>query len=302
MITDRDIQVLLEVATYYVLNRQQIQRLCFASDKTGRVTRRRLQTLVDGGMLNRHRAQVHYPNSAPASAVYYPSRRGSQLLAEHTGDEQYLLTPDQCPQPHHVQHWLAVSDTHIALNGAIAGQDRVTVDGWINEWDVVNKDQRDPQKRFRLYTLIQENPRLICAPDAAFLLSTLGFSKVFYVEQDRGTTGVQQVAARKIKGYAELLARRLHRNHFPASNVDSFTVLCVANNERRRDALRKAFARHSSAKLWKFCAAGVLTPEAFLQQPIMYPATGEPMPLVNPPPFLFTRRGCIFSSRSSYPK
>lgn len=282
MITDRDIQVLLAVAQYYVLNRPQIQRLCFASDQTGRVTRRRLQTLVDQRLLNRHRAQVHYPGSAPAGSIYYPAKKGSQLLAEHTGDEQYLLTPDQCPQPHHVLHWLAISDTHIALNAAIALQHEVSVDAWVNEWDVVNKDESDPQRRFRLYTLLNENPRLICAPDAAFLLSTRGFSKVFYVEQDRGTTGARQVAARKIKGYAELHARGLHRNHFPETNVNSFTVLCVANNTRRRDALRSAFFRMDGAELWKFTAATELTSERFLHEAIVYPATGDPMPLVKP--------------------
>jgi hypothetical protein len=282
MMTDRDIQVLLAVDKYYVLNRPQIQGLCFESDKTGRVTRRRLQTLVSGRFLNRHRAQVHYPGSAPAGSIYYPSKRGSEFLAEHTGDDRYLLTPDQCPQPHHVLHWLAVSDTHIALDRSIACQDRVSVDGWINEWDVVNKDERDPQKRFRLYTLLNENPRLICAPDAAFLLSVLGFSKVFYVEQDRGTTGVKQVAARKIKGFAELLQRGLHRSHFPETNVDSFTVLCVAHNARRRDALRKAFAGLTGADLWRFCAAPEVTPKRILHDAIIYPAVGDAIPLVKP--------------------
>ena len=42
MITQRDIEVLLALYRYYVLNRPQIQRLCFANDTTGRVTRRRL--------------------------------------------------------------------------------------------------------------------------------------------------------------------------------------------------------------------------------------------------------------------
>lgn len=281
MITDRDIQVLLAVSRYYVLNRPQIQRLCFASDHTGRVTRRRLQALVSDRLLNRHRAQVHYPGSAPAGSVYYPSKQGNQLLAEHTGDDHFLLTPDQCPQPHHVLHWLAVSDTHIALDEAIARQDQVRLDGWINEWDVVNKDAGDPQQRFRLYTLLTEDPRLICAPDAGLLLSTQGFSKVFYLEQDRGTTGAQQVAARKIKGYAELFRRGLHRHHFPTTNVGSFTVLCVAHNARRRDALRRAFAGLAGSELWRFSAAPELTAERFLHDAVVYPAVGEAMPLVR---------------------
>jgi hypothetical protein len=55
----------------------------------------------------------------------------------------------------------------IALDEAISRQTDVKIEGWINEWDIVNKDESVPEKRFRLYTLIRENPRLSCAPDAA---------------------------------------------------------------------------------------------------------------------------------------
>ncbi len=281
MLTDRDIRVLLAVVTYYVLSRPQIQRLCFPTDKTGRVTRRRLQELVTQGLLNRHRAQVVYPNSAPAGSVYYPSAKGCAVLAEYTGDDAYLLTPTQCPLPHHVQHWLAVSETHIKLDEAVDAQDAVQLGGWINEWDTVNKDQQEPEKRYQLHTLLNENPRLICAPDAAFTLTVLGFTKVFYLEQDRGTTGVHHVLARKHRGFSELAARCAHRVHFPETNVDSFTVLCVANDVRRREALRKAFRDADRADLWKFVAASELTSESFLHAPIVYPCVGDPIPLVN---------------------
>ena len=39
MITDRDILILVALVHYYVLNRQQIQRLVFANDPNGRITR-----------------------------------------------------------------------------------------------------------------------------------------------------------------------------------------------------------------------------------------------------------------------
>jgi len=89
-----------------------------------------LQALVSSGLLNRHRAQVVYPNSAPAGSVYYPSEKGIALLAEYTGDNAILLTPTQQPVPHHVAHWLAVSETHISLNEAIAAQERVILEGF----------------------------------------------------------------------------------------------------------------------------------------------------------------------------
>ncbi len=285
MITDRDLDFLFSLAVYYVLSRHQVQKLCFKTDKTGRVTRRRSDKLVKQGLINRHRAEVRYPNSAPAGSVYYPSEKGNQLLAEHTGDDAYLLTPTQRPQSHHIMHWLACSDTHITFDAAIEAQNRVQCERWINEWDICNIDETNPERRFRLYTLLEDHPRLVCAMDAAFLLSVTiaasTFLKVFYLEQDRGTTGALQVAARKHKGYAELAKRQCHRMHFPETNVDTFTVLCIAHTPGRRDALRRAFKGRDGSSLWKFASATELTVDSFLFAPVWYPVIGDPMPLVK---------------------
>jgi len=93
---------------------------------------------------------------------------------------------------------------------------------------------------------------------------------------------VNQVAARKCKGYAALAEATLHAKHFPATNVQTFTVLCVAPNSRRREALRKAFGGKVGSQLWRFAAGDELTPATFLHEPIWYPVSGEPMPLVKP--------------------
>ena len=92
-------------------------------------------------------------------------------MAEHFEDERFLSTPTLSPIQHHVPHWLAVSDTHIAFDQSVNGQDRVQIIAWLNEWDAVNKHETAPEKRYRIYTLIRERPRLVCAPDAAFLLA-----------------------------------------------------------------------------------------------------------------------------------
>jgi hypothetical protein len=181
MITDRDIRILLALAIYYVLNRPQIQRLCFEDHNSPRVTRRRLQTLVSENLINRHNLVFHHPRAGSPGPVYYPSRKGCEFLAEYFDDEKYLLTPTQAPQSHHVFHWLAVSATHITFDQAVATQQEVKLDGWLNEWDVVNKDESAPEKRFQLYTLLRESPRLVCAPDSAFMLSVCKHKKVFYL-------------------------------------------------------------------------------------------------------------------------
>jgi hypothetical protein len=281
MITERDIAVLFAVVRYYVLNRQQIQRLVFPSDPNGRVTRRRLQTLVDAKLINRQAMLVCHPMNGAPAPVYYPSRRGCEVLAEQTADDRFLATPTTPPLQHHILHWLAVTETHIAFDEAATGHEEVKIDGWLNEWDVVNKDETAPEKRYRVYTLLRENPRLVCAPDSAFLLSLRGHSKVFYLEQDRATSGVQQIASSKTQGYAVMAERELHRKHFPEATVDTFTVLMIAPTARRRDALRKAIENKPGAALWRFASIEDLKPETLFTSPVFYPSKGEPAALVR---------------------
>ena len=240
MITERDLQVLRALARYFVLNRHQIQQLCFRDDCDGRVTRRRLLRLVQLGYIQRQSLQMHEMDSGSPSSVYYPSRRGLEILAEVLNDKRFLLVSSHAPQPHHVRHWLAVSETHITLDESIARQIEVTLDGWINEWDTIAANAGEPDRRYQLRTTLQESPRLCCAPDAAFLLSRAGHRKVYYLEEDRNTSGVERVAASKTKGYAELAVRQWHRRHFAETTLATFTVLMVAPSPRRRDHLRQA--------------------------------------------------------------
>jgi Replication-relaxation len=283
MITDRDLSVLRALARYFVLNRQQIQRLCFDDDGDGRVTRRRLLKLVQSGVIQRQPLQMHDMDGGSPSSVYYPARRGLEILAEVLDDKRILLVSSQSPQPHHLRHWLAVSETHITIDNAIARQTEVSLDGWINEWDTVSPTATEPNLRYRLLTTLQESPRLCCAPDAAFLLSREGNKKVYYLEEDRNTSGVERVAASKTKGYAELAVRQWHRRHFMEATVPTFTVLMIAPTSRRRDHLRHAIHNKPGWELWRFAASTELTADSFLHAPILYRCDSNVgVPLVQP--------------------
>lgn len=284
MITERDLRVLELLYRYYVLSRSQIQRVCFPEDKDGRVTRRRLQMLVGGHFVRRLPLLLTPPQvSSPSStgSVYYPTQRGLDVLAEYYDEPRFLSGTTRAPQIHRLFHWLAVSETHLMLDSALHGLSAVSCPAWYNEWDVVNQDESAPQARFRLYVLLDEKPRLVCAPDAAFLLDVAGIRKAFYLEQDRNTSGVGQIAASKTKGYAELAARMLHRKHFPDETAGSFSVLLIAPTDRRRDALRKAFRDKPGARLWRFAAEPDITAEKFLFAPIFFPCEGEATPLIK---------------------
>jgi hypothetical protein len=281
MIPERDIAILLALVRYFVLNTAQIQRLVFPTLLDGRVARRRLKALKDTNLVNRQNVQVGSVGEKTQPFVYYPSRGGCEFLASHFGDEKFLLTPTRTPISHHIQHWLAVADTHICFDTAIARQTDIKIDGWLNEWDVANKDEGDLEKHFRLYTVICRSPKLVCVPDAAFLLSKDGFKKIHYVEQDRATTGVEQVIAHKYPGYAGLADGRFHMQHFPDANVPTFSILMIAPTIGRRELLRRAMVGKPGAERWRFVVASDMKPETLFTAPIFYACEGEPRSLIR---------------------
>lgn len=290
MLTERDISVISALARYFVLSRAQITRRCYPEDNTGAVTRRRLAVMVEGKWISRYPTPVFNVNGGSPWPVYFPAKRGVELVAGWFDDESYLAACCRTPPAHHLLHWLAVSQTHMEIEQAIkrqAGTDEepegaVRLDGWFNEWDTVNFDEPEHDRRYRIFTLLREHPRLVCAPDAAFMLSVGGHSKVLYLEQDRGTCSVRRIAAVKAEAYAWLVDRRLHRRHFPQTTLDEFSVLSVSPNAKRRDSVRRAIRGKDRADLWKFIAAPDLRPETFLHEPILYRCDSGPHSLVKP--------------------
>ncbi len=146
---------------------------------------------------------------------------------------------------------------------------------------MANKDAAAPEKKYRLYTLLCEGPRLVCAPDAGFLLTNRGTGKVHYLEIDRGTSGTRQVACAKTPGYAALAERLGHRRHFPEADLDSFAVLLVAPDVRRRDALKEQVTGKPGAAFWRFAAMPELTPETILTEPVWHRCDGQLVPLIK---------------------
>lgn len=287
-VTPRDLSVLAAVARYYTLTRTQLTALCFPDDAGGRVTRKRLDALVSAGLLNRTRMAVVNPAMGAPQSVYYPSAKGCEYLAAQDGDARVRSACTRCPDWTHLYHWTQVAELHLRLDRAVALQAEVAVEHWLSEWDVANPDESAPEKRYRLFTLLSESPRLVCAPDAGFVLAARGHRKGMYVELDRMTSGVKQIAASKTKGYEGLAERRLHRRHFPGVAADApFAVLHVSPTRNRRDQVARAVAEKGGAHLWRFAAWTDWTPEALLHEPILTDCAGKELPLVRratPPP------------------
>ena len=184
--------------------------------------------------------------------------------------------------------YVRVAETHILLDQAVAKLDGVSVVRWYGEWDVVNVDEREPHRRFRLYTLLRESPKLVCVPDAGFVIAgKSGTRRAFYLEQDRHTTWDEsRVAAQKCGGYAGLMEQRLagglgHLRHFPDTNPERFTVLMVTPSPRRRDSLRRAIAAKPAHELWRFASLTDLTEDSILTAAVWHPCAGEPAAILK---------------------
>lgn len=284
MLTDRDFDVLVSVVKFYTLTRAQISRLHFPTDDGGRMTRKRTQHLVDLGLVAKTKMQVTNPDMGfgQPAPVFFPTANGVALVAERTGDDAWRTASCQSPNWTHLYHYCEIADQHILIDRAAAAVPGLTIATWYGEYSVLNPDESAPHKRFTLFSLLTEQPRLICKPDAAFLLDMAGFRKIYYLETDRDTTkSADRVAAQKCGGYAGLLAHRGHARHFPAANVDGFTVLVVAPTDKRRDALRKAFAEHPGTNLYKFAARPELTPENLFRGPVWRNGAGEVVALLK---------------------
>lgn len=281
-LSPRKFAVIKAVCDYYTLTRPMVQALLGV--RNDRVMRGLLQELYAGGFIQKTRVEAVNAASGNPAPVWFPSRKGAELVAAETGDERYLRVVTRTPTWMHLWHWLEVAEFHIRLDQAVAMQPAVRLLGWFGEWDEINPQSTKPEERYRLYTVIREKPsKIVCAPDAAFALAVGPHSKTYYLELDRATSGLQQIASSKSPGYAGLANGGLHRRHFETT-TESFTVLHLSPTPARRDQLRQAFASKEGAALHWFASFADWTPERALTEPIFVRTdSDEPRPLIRLP-------------------
>lgn len=280
-LTPRKLAVIKAVCDYYTLTRALIQLIVGVAND--RVMRDILQELCRAGLVNKTRMQAVNPAAGNPAPVYFPTRMGAELIAGETGVERYLSVCTKTPDWTHLWHWLGVAEFHVRLDQAVALHPGVSLLGWYGEWDEVNPHADKPQERYRIFSLIREKPRLVCAPDAVFAIGVGPHSKTYYLEFERSTSGIQQIAASKTPGYAAMLDGRLHQRHFQTT-AESFTVLHLSPTPGRRDLLRKAVASKEGASLHRFASFTDWTQEKALTEAIFYSTdSDDPQPLIRLP-------------------
>ncbi|MEP3479767.1 MAG: replication-relaxation family protein [Fuerstiella sp.] len=270
----RDIRVLSHFARYFMLTSRQVRELEFSGDTTGRATRRRLTLMAKEGYLRKRNLYVVNPKDGAATPVYHLDRTGRDFLAGHFDDDCLRLLPIEPSQPQHLYHYVAVAESHRIFDQAITvTSEKVTIPRWYNEDEIINPEVERAGDRRYLRTDFNESPKVVCIPDAAFLVEYNRHKIAIYLEQDRDSFFHDRVAARKSRGYERLLASKGHRRHFPDSTVDFFYVMFIAPTSRRADQLCRAFKKRNgdseAAKVYRFASLNEITPNDLLFEPVL---------------------------------
>lgn len=196
-LTERDMQLLLDVYKYRYLSTSQLTRLHFVSEKT---TWRRLSILVNQEYLARFNAP-----SIP-EYLYHLGKAGIEIVAA-----QLQVEPEQLPGTrttrtpkdyYFLRHFLKINDFRIALTLGcqVSGMELL---GFIPEY-LGEKTERGGVVKFITEVVTDRaHPRDLIrhTPDGVFALGKDGKAALFFLEVDRGTEAI----ANEEKGFLKTL-------------------------------------------------------------------------------------------------
>lgn len=278
-ITPRAIAILRLLRRYKFLTTAQIRRWCVPNDKDGSITREVLRKLQDAGLARRFRAEVNNPLVTPGMPVWTPTEAGCCLLATKTGDASLILdAPPNTSNWTQFAHYVAVSELIHTIDAAFASQSYAKLGAVYFEHDVIS-DAKEPEKHFRLYTVVSHNEvkRTVCVPDFAFEVIVNQYRRLYLGELERGTDTPKRASAKKLPGYTGM------QNHFQkiCPEAQDWRVLFVWPNAGLRDAARRA-VDPTKTEMWLFAALPDIT-ASFLHEPVIYTAHDGPKPFIKPP-------------------
>jgi hypothetical protein len=229
------------------------------------------------GYTRSFKAQVGDPLNDSHKPVYVPTEKGCCALAMRTCNIADLL--DLPPATNNwvsYAHNTSVSDLFSTLDRSMAAQPQVKMNALYFEHDLVNANESDPAKRYRLYTIVKvlktekksgdktvtEEKKIVCVPDAACELQ-FGDRRIAYLwELERGTDTPNRAGAKKAPGYYWMGETGKWKRFFP--HAEDFRVMAVCPNAVWRDAMRSHMRERQGAEHWRFRANDESTAEGFL--------------------------------------
>lgn len=277
-LTPRDLAILRMLRRYFYLRTNQIRDALIAHDDDGAITRSRLRKLAGAGYVRKYQPKL-VDELGTTPPVFVLTLKGSSALVAACDDASLLLTNEpKFDDWMSLNHFCGLSSFHILLDRAFASQTDVVQQTLHFEHEVVCPEGSEPAKKYRLYTVVCESPRVVCVPDSVFETEYLGYRRAWYVERETGSETPARVAAKKAKGYAGLFGQQLYKRHCPL--VQDFRVLAVCPSPAWRDALRREMGDKPGAELWLFGSQSDFRDSNVLNQPVWYKTIGPPLPLI----------------------
>jgi hypothetical protein len=244
MVTERDIQVLLDVYKYRYLSVSQIQRLHFPSLQT---TYRRLRALATLGYL------VGFKAPTMTEHLYYLGPQGGSSVAAVLGMEPEDLKWKDISRPpkdyYFLRHFLKVTDFRIGLTEA-CGPAGVNLLGFIPEYYGQKTQNGGLAKYIKDFVcdLKGSGEAISHTPDAVFALEKNGTPALFFLEIDRGTeviTDETHGVLKAIRFYLNYLLSGKYSRYaadFSVPAFRGFRALLVTTSAQRVANIRAATA------------------------------------------------------------
>jgi hypothetical protein len=205
-LTTRDIVILLALANYRYLDRDQVEQLFFPSR---RVSQRRIKWLKDHGLIYRW-LMIEPPGWTRLHSLLLLSPRGARVLAnclDMNPRTLVRLSEDARDHCFNIGHDLGANAFFVGLAVASRAVPNEGLYHWVGE------------SRCRLISRAEMGPKHALAPDGwgRYLIS--GREIIFFLEWDRGTESIGRLQ-RKSANYSRYFVRRMH-----ASTTHIFFVL-----------------------------------------------------------------------------
>jgi len=241
-LTERDVEVILDIYKYRYLKAEQIKALHFPSIQTAR---RRLRALVRGGYVK------YFTVPGISEYIYHLDKKGAEVTASELGvDLKDLRWSRKLKEPkdyYFMRHFLKINDFRIILTSACRFSD-IDLLGFIPDYYGEKTERGGTAKYIRDFVLdIKDRSRVIShTPDGVFALEKDGKSALFFLEIDRGTetlTNEEKGFLKSISFYLNYLVDekyQRYQNDFKCGPFKAFRALVVTTSEERLNNMRSA--------------------------------------------------------------
>jgi hypothetical protein len=242
-VTERDIQVLVDVYKHRYLSVSQIQRLHFPSLQTAY---RRLRGLTALGYL------VGFTAPAISEHLYYLGKPGMDLVAQAMGvgmsDLKWQDSPQSPKDYYFLRHFMGVNDIRISLSQACE-QSGIQLLGFIPEYYGQKTAAGGLVKYIKDFVCDVKRPQeapIPHTPDAVFALEKNHVPALFFLEVDRGTEVVgdeRKGVLKCVRFYLNYLLSGKYQRYsqdFGSGEFKGFRTLIVTTTQIRIDNMRLA--------------------------------------------------------------